>query len=98
MFYKLHESMYGLMVAVADENLIGKTLKHGGISFFINPRFYQGVQAGKEKVIQILKKAVNINLVGKEAVQAGKDAGMVDDENIIMIGKVPHAQAVAMVL
>ncbi len=98
MYFKIYESRYGIMVAVADEELIGKTLKHGEIEFFVNPRFYKGEQAGHDKIIAVLKGAVNVNLIGKEAVQAGKDAGMIEDKNIIMIKDIPHAQAVVMVL
>ena len=98
MIYRIYESRSGVAIAIADKELVGKTLKFNDIEFFVNPRFYGDNEAPKEELIRLLKEAVNINLVGEKAVALGKEAGMVKDENIIMIGKVPHAQAVVMLV
>jgi len=95
MYYKTYESRYGLMVAVADKELIGKKFKFKDTEFFVNPRFYQGEQADQNTIIQLLKKAISVNLVGPKAVACGKEAGVIQEENILMINKkVPHAQYV----
>jgi len=97
MFYKTFDSKYGSMVAVADEKLIGKKFKFKGTEFFVNPRFYQGEQADQHEVMELLKNAISVNLVGVEAVSCGKAAGLITDANILMITKkVPHAQAFVM--
>jgi len=98
MIYRTYASKYGLSIAVADKKLVGKKLKFKDTEFFVNPRFYGDKEANKEEIVQLIKDSVNINLVGDEAVAAGKAAGMVEDKNIIMIGKVPHAQAVKIIL
>jgi len=49
-------------------------------------------------VLVILKRAASCNLVGKDAVAAGVDSGLVEEKNVIKIGKVPHAQAVVIIL
>ena len=94
--YKIYESKYGLMVAVADKELIGKTLKYKNLEVFVNPRFYKGEEADQHEVIELLKKSTSTNLIGKEAVACGVQAGLIDKKNIIMIGKVPHAHAFVM--
>ena len=98
MNYRTYESKGGLAIAVADKELIGKTLKFKDIEFFVNPRFYGDKEASNEELIRLLKEAVNINLVGEKSVELGKQAGMIKDENVIMIGKIPHAQAVVILV
>lgn len=97
MYIKIYESKYGLMLAVADKELIGKKFKFNDTEFFVNPRFYQGEEADQAEVIDMLRKAVSANLVGAKAVACGKEAGLISENNIIMITKkVPHAQAFVM--
>lgn len=96
MYYRTYLSEYGSAVAVCDKELVGKKLKFKDTEFFVNPRFYQAKEGTEQEIILLLKEAVNINLIGKEAVEAGRKAGVIDEKNIIMIGKVPHAQAVVM--
>lgn len=93
MFYKTYESRAGITLAVCDEDICGKTL---GKDFFVNPRFYKGKKAGKKKIIELLRASHSANLVGKEAVEAGIEAGAVDKENVAEIGGVPHAQVLIM--
>ncbi|MBI2041244.1 MAG: DUF424 family protein [DPANN group archaeon] len=94
MYFKIHESKYGLMVAACDENLSGKHMKFKKIDFFVNPRFYGDEHIGKQALINLLRTASSCNLVGKEAVECGIESGLVEKQNIIKIGKVPHAQGV----
>lgn len=93
MFYKTYESRAGIVLAVCDENICGKTL---GKDFFVNPRFYKDKQANKKKIIELLRASYSANLVGKQAVAAGIEAGAVDKEAVTEIDGVPHAQVVLM--
>jgi len=93
MYYKTHESLAGTLIAVADKELIGKTLKFKGIEFFVNPRFYKEEYITKGKLIPLLRNASSANLVGKKAIEAAKEAKIISDEHVIRITKdVPHAQ------
>lgn len=95
MYLKIHETKYGLIAAVADENLMGKKFKFKDSEFFVNPRFYKGELTSKNKIISALSKAYSVNLVGKEAVACGKAIDLISDENILMINKkTPHAQTI----
>ena len=89
-------SKYGLSVAACDKELLGKRLKFKEIEFYVNPDFYKKEEGSKEELIQVLKNAVTANLVGKEAVDCGIECGVIKKENILMIGDVPHAQAIVM--
>ena len=94
MYYKLHDSLSGTLIAVADKELIGKKLKFKDTEFFVNPRFYKGEYITKAKLIPLLRTASSANLVGKKSVEAAKEAKIISDEHVIQITKdVPHAQA-----
>ncbi len=96
MFFKIHKHKDGNVIAVADEDLIGKHIivKETGVDFFVNPRFYGEEKAAKEWLITKMRsnEVISVNLIGKEAVQTGIDAGIIDKEHVKKIGKVPHAQ------
>lgn len=93
MFYKKYEGRAGIVLAVCDENICGKTL---GKDFFVNPRFYKDKKAGKKKIIEFLRASYSANLIGKQAVGAGIEAGIVDKESVVEIDGTPHAQVILM--
>ena len=96
LYYKVYEEKSGLIVAVCDKELCGKTLKGEQGDFFVNPRFYKEEEGSIDDVVEILKKAVNVNLIGENAVEAGVRAGLVDSKNVVKIAGVPHAHAIVM--
>lgn len=95
MFFKIHKTKDGNVLAVADEALIGKKLKAKGVEFFVNPRFYGEEKASKEWLIKKMQsnEIITLNLIGKEAVETGIEAGKIDKDKVVMIGKVPHAHS-----
>ncbi len=97
-YFKTHESKYGIMVAACDAELSGRHLKFKKIDFFVNPRFYGEEKVSQEELVRLLRKSTSCNLVGQLAVECGIKAGLVEKENILKIGKVPHAQGVVMIL
>jgi len=88
------EGRTGLLVAICDKELLGKTLKYKNIEVFVNPRFYNGFKVDRIRAMELLKKATNINLIGKKSVNLGIELGLIDPKNVLYIGKVPHAQAI----
>jgi len=99
MYLKIHYTgeQYGhrFVIAVCDEELIGKTLKDRKYEIKVNESFYKGDIMDEEEVIKILKDSTNANLLGEKATAAGLKAGVITKENIIKISGIPHAQAVS---
>lgn len=82
------------MVALADDDLLGKKFEENGVCLEIN-EFYQGKKVEKkEEAIKKLKKAFVANIVGQNSVDIGIKAGIIKKENILYIEKIPHAQSV----
>ncbi len=92
MYAKIHKDKESTVVAVCDEDLIGKTLTEGDAELVVSEHFFKGKLLEKEAVIRLLQAAENVNLIGEEAVACGCDAGLIDKETIVRIGGVPHAQ------
>ncbi len=89
---KIHIIREEYMVAACDYELLGKEFKEGNLRLYVSPRFYGGKVVDEEKLIEELKKATIGNLVGENAVEAGRKAGVVG--NVKKISGVPHAQFV----
>lgn len=93
-YLKIHKAGDREVVAVCDENLVGKCFKEKNLRLEVYERFYKGKIVSKEKVIGIIKEAYTVNLVGEEAVSLGLKASIVFKENIIKIDGIPHAMSV----
>jgi hypothetical protein len=93
MFLKVHHSPgTGDIVAVCDRELLNTTIRHGEVSIQVSEWFYGNCPASEMEVAEALKKAGNINLIGKRAVRFAIELGLVTQSGCIMIGEIPHAQ------
>jgi len=82
------------MVAAADRGLIGDCFEEGGVRVEVDKEFYGSEEVEHETVVDRLSKASIANLVGDRAVEAGIKAEAVDEENVLRVEGVPHAQMV----
>ncbi len=94
MFVKIHES-YRRIVAVCDSNLVGKTFTEGIKQIEIREHFFKGEEKNKNEVLRILqdlnKEDATFNIVGREAVQAALEAGVIKEQGVMKISGVPVA-------
>lgn len=95
MYFKVHKGKYSDVIAVCDENILGKTLEEGKYCIKVSEHFYKGERGNAATIAPLLRNATNINLIGKESVALGLGVGITTKENIITIAGVPHAQAYA---
>lgn len=84
-----------LLLAACDSDILGKTFKDGELSIECG-RFYDGEEVSVEEFITQLRQCTIANLLGEKTVHAAVDEGFVDENCIIWIGGVPHAQMVMM--
>ena len=83
-----------MVVAVCDEEVLGKTLEGGRVPFTVSEGFYKGTLGDVDEAIAAMKQATICNLVGKKIVEAAIDCNMVHERAVIYFGDVPHAQIV----
>ncbi len=82
------------VVAVCDEEILGKTLQGGRVPFKVNEGFYKGTLGEVEEAIAAMKQATICNIVGKKIVKAAIKCRMVHERAVIYFGDIPHAQIV----
>ncbi|MEI7826666.1 MAG: DUF424 family protein [Euryarchaeota archaeon] len=83
-----------ILVAACDSELIGRTFCEGELHLIVNEDFFKGQPAEEHEVKKALKEATIANLVGERSVACGIDSGIVDENCVIIINGVPHAQMV----
>src|SRR5665647_3492389 len=93
MYMKVHRVRgEGEVVAVCDDELINRTLRHGEVDVPISCGFYGDRPASENEVREVLSNAGNINLFGRRAVALAKEMGLVDEACCLEVDGVPHAQ------
>ena len=92
MYAKLHETKEYSILACCDIELIGKTLKEKDIEMNVSENFYKEKEVNEIELKKLLKKANNINLLGKKCVKVALTEGFINKKDIIKISGVPHVQ------
>lgn len=91
-YVKLHQSEHSEILAVCDEELIGKTFTEEDKEIKVSKEFFQGELLTEEDTIKILKDCTNANIIGKKAINCALDAAIISKENIFSCGGIVHAQ------
>lgn len=94
MLVKIHRKESRTIIAVCDKDLIGKLLEENGKQLDLRGEFYKGEELTTEEIGDLMRNADGVNLVGQEAINLGLQEGVIDQENIITIKGIPHAQAI----
>ncbi len=93
MFYlKVHEMQGDVLVAVCDREILGKRYFDGEVQFEVKEKFYGSQIASESDVIAALNKATIANLAGNRIVDLAIKNKMVENEHVLVIGGVKHAQ------
>lgn len=95
MYFKVREGRHSDVIAVCDEDILGKTFEEGKYCITVSEHFYRGEKGDAATIARLLRDADNVNLIGKESIALGLKLGIITKENIIIIAGVPHAQAYA---
>ncbi|HZX45234.1 MAG TPA: DUF424 domain-containing protein [Candidatus Nanoarchaeia archaeon] len=95
MIIKIHRAHEGRkLVALCDNELIGKVFEEGDAFLDLRLKFYAGEEKGRDEVLEALKNASIVNAVGKESVGLLVSAKIVEEKCILKVNGIPHAQAV----
>lgn len=94
MILKIHKKMNKTVVAVCDTDLLGKKFEEGDLQLDLTSDFYKGEEMDEKEAGDLIRNADAVNLVGEESVKLGLNEGIIDEEHIIKIANIPHAQAV----
>jgi len=82
------------LVAICDKKLLGKIIKTDDLEIKIKKEFYGGYLIDENEALKLLKKCTIANLMGKEIVKLALENGFITEENVLILGEIPHAQMV----
>lgn len=85
-----------VLVAVCDEEIVGKSFSEGDLRIQISEEFYGKESYDENEVRRVLKQATIANISGERAVRIAIEMGIVDENKILRIGECWHAQMVVM--
>lgn len=94
MIVKVHKKDNRTIVAVCDDELLGKKFEQGDLQLDLTSDFYKGDQyTDKALVGDMIRNADSINLVGTISVSLGIEEGLIDKDKVIRVQGIPHALA-----
>ena len=96
MIVKGHKSKSGLIVSVCDEDILGKKYSENGLLLDLTSDFYKGKKMSRDDAEKNCKKAYIINAVGEKSVELVKKMGIIRQDNIRRIKKIPFVQCLVL--
>ncbi|MDR3075279.1 MAG: DUF424 family protein [Candidatus Methanoplasma sp.] len=93
---RIHVHENERILAACDQEILGMVFKGDGVRIKVSEIFYGGEVISEDTFLERAKSVTIMNLVGNRVVDRAVKAGLVSDENVMIIGEVKHAQAVIM--
>ena len=93
-YIRVHEAQNDRILAACDEEILGKTFSGNDMRITVSEGFYNGELVPEEIFIERMKEATIMNLVGEKVIALAIENGHVDEDCILEIGEVKHAQVV----
>ena len=94
MLIKIHNS-YRKIIAICDNNLIGKTFEQDNKVLDLTTTFFEGEEKNEQETFKIMQQGsmedATFNIVGKNSIKLALKAGIIKQEGIIKIQDVSVA-------
>jgi hypothetical protein len=94
MYMKIHREGKAIVVALCDEDVIGKVFTEGDVILDLKnyASFYKGEKVDEDTASRALLSATSANIVGKRSVALAEKQGLIKRRDVKKIGGVPHVQ------
>ncbi len=94
MYAKVHKSRRSV-VAISDEELIGKRFEEGKMQLEIKEHFFKGEQLDEENLLKLMlrekREDSTFNIVGEKSVSLALKNGIISEGNISKVQGIPFA-------
>ncbi len=94
--YRIFNVQGNKMVAISDSSIVGKSFEDGKLQLHVSRDFYSDKTCQREDIKKIIGGANIVNAVGKDIIGLMIKHKMVDKDNVLIVGGVPHAQVITM--
>ncbi len=92
MIAKMHIVNEKKLVAVCDDELLGKKFEENELQIDLTGNFYTGEKIEEDKLEEMLKNAYVADFVGEKSVKFGIKKKLISEGSIVKIKGIPHAQ------
>jgi uncharacterized protein len=92
MIVKKHYHGQRLILAICDEDLIGKRIENETLVLDLGSQFYMGEKADMSEIRELCKSAYIVNAVGKNSTEAIVELDLASPDDIKVIEGIPHIQ------
>ena len=92
MWVKIHKSSRRAVIAICDNDLLGKKFEQDIRQLNVSESFYKGQQMSKQEVLNLMKiesSKATFNIVGKDSIQSAIEIGIMDKTAIKKIKNIP---------
>ena len=96
MIIKINQAQGRKIVAICDEDILGKVFVEDGMQLDLSSPFYQGLKSSIEQTIEVMCVADDLNLVGKKTIALAIEQKIISGDNVRKIGEIPFAHATGM--
>ncbi len=92
MIAKIHEIQNHTLLAICDDELLGKKIETEKIEFNVSERFYGGDEINEEELVNLFENSNSINVIGNKSVEILQKKGLINESSIINISNIKHVQ------
>ncbi len=94
MLVKIHKLNNRTLVAVCDEDLLGRTFEEGETVLEIKKSFYEGEKKSDVEIGDLMRNADIINVVGNKSIKLALEEELITKEEIKEVQGIPHVQII----
>lgn len=93
-YFKVHKHPSEVIIAICDEEVLGKTFQGEKLKITVNEGFYKGDLVEEEFVRLNIGSYTILNMVGDRIIDLAISEGLISSDHVLEIGETKHAQAV----
>jgi uncharacterized protein len=92
--YRVYREGDDTLLAVSDYEILGEKFEDKDLVLEARREFYHEEVCGREEILELLESATVINAIGKNIINVLVEENIIEEEKVLKIGGVPHAQIV----
>ncbi len=94
--YKIFRTSGHVLLAISDISIIGKKYSEGDLEIEVKKDFYYEETCDEKNVLDLVEDADIVNAVGKGIISFLIKNKIIDENSVIYIKDIPHAQIIVM--
>jgi hypothetical protein len=89
---KVHSTGGVSVMAICDEEVLGRTFRNNETEFRVARNFYGGDPTEPDVILRTIPQVQSVNAVGEKSIELLARAGFLDENSVMDVGGTLHAQ------